>query len=45
MSQPLNIVIVEKNGSLKSLAIKEFKLEDLFKKCGFKKAEDFINQV
>jgi len=45
MSQPLNIVIVEKNGSLKSLAIKEFKLEDLFKKCGFKKAEDFIKQV
>ena len=45
MSQPLNIVIVEKNGSLKSLAIKDFKLEDLFKKCGFKKADDFIKQV
>lgn len=45
MSQPLNIVIVERNGSLKSLAIKEFKLEELFKKCGFKKADDFIRQV
>ena len=45
MSQPLNIVIVEKNGSLKSLAIKEFKLEDLFKKCGFKKGDDFVKQV
>lgn len=41
----LNIVIVEKNGSLKSLQIKDFKEEDLFKKCGFKKAEDFIKQI
>jgi len=45
MSQPLNIIIVEKTGSLKSLAIKDFKLEELFKKCGFKKADDFIKQV
>jgi hypothetical protein len=41
----LNIIIVEKNGSLKPLQIKDFKEEDLFKKCGFKKAEDFIKQV
>jgi len=41
----LNIVIVEKNASLKSLQIKDFKEEELFKKCGFKKAEDFIKQV
>jgi hypothetical protein len=45
MSQPLNIIIVERTGTLKSLAIKEFKLEELFKKCGFKKSEDFIKQV
>jgi hypothetical protein len=45
MSQPLNIIIVEKTGSLKTLAIKDFKLEELFKKCGFKKADDFIKQV
>jgi len=45
MSQPLNIIIVERTGSLKSLAIKDFKLEELFKKCGFKKADDFIKQV
>jgi hypothetical protein len=45
MSQPLNIIIVEKTGTLKSLAIKDFKLEELFKKCGFKKADDFIKQV
>ena len=28
MSQPLNIVIVERTGTLKSLAIKDFKLEE-----------------
>jgi len=45
MSQPLSIIIVEKNGTLKSLAIKDFKVEELFKKCGFKKGEDFLKQV
>jgi hypothetical protein len=41
----LNIIIIEKTGQPKSLAIKEFKEEELFKKCGFKKAEDFIKQT
>jgi hypothetical protein len=41
MSQPLNIIIVEREGTLKSLAVKDFKLEELYKKCGFKKADDF----
>lgn len=45
MSQPLDIIIVERVGSLKILSIKDFKQEDLYKKCGFKKAEDFIKQV
>lgn len=45
MSQSLNIIIVEKTGVLKMLAIKEFKEEDLFKKCGFKKSEDFVKQT
>ena len=45
MTQPLNIIIVEKGGNLKSLSIKDFKLEELYKKCGFKKSEDFIKQV
>jgi hypothetical protein len=45
MSQPLNIIIVERIGSLKSLAIKDFKFEELFKKCGFKKSDDFIKQI
>jgi hypothetical protein len=45
MAQSLNVIIVEKTGLLKMLAIKEFKEEDLFKKCGFKKSEDFNKQV
>jgi len=45
MSIPLNIVIVEKTGVLKMLAIKDFKEDELFKKCGFKKQDDFIEQT
>ena len=45
MTKPLTIIIVEKVGSLKSLSIKDFKMEELYKKCGFKKGEDFIKQV
>jgi lipopolysaccharide export LptBFGC system permease protein LptF len=45
MTQPLSVVIVEKGGSLKILSIKDFKLEELYKKCGFKKGEDFNKQV
>jgi hypothetical protein len=45
MSQPLDIIIVERLGSLKMLSIKDFKLEELYKKCGFKKSEDFTKQT
>jgi hypothetical protein len=45
MSQPLDIIIVERLGSLKLLSIKDFKLEELYKKCGFKKSEDFMKQT
>jgi hypothetical protein len=45
MSQPLDIIIVEKGGSLKALAVKDFKLDELYKKCGFKKGDDFVKQV
>ena len=45
MSRPLNIIIVESVGTLKMLAIKDFKEEELFKKCGFKKAENFLKQT
>ena len=43
-SQNLGIVIVEKLGSLKSLTIKDYKEEELYKKCGFKKADGFTKQ-
>jgi hypothetical protein len=45
MLQPLDIVIVERLGSLKLLSIKDFKQEELYKKCGFKKAEGFNKQT
>lgn len=41
---PLSIIIVEKNGDLRTLNIKDYKEEELYKKCGFKKADDFIKQ-
>ena len=45
MLKPLNIIIVEKIGLLKILSIKDYKEEELYKKCGFKKKEDFIKQT
>lgn len=39
------IVIVDKSGSLKETNVKHFNTEDLFKKCGFKKADNFVEQV
>ena len=45
MVKPLTIIIVEKAGTLKQLDIKDFKVEELYKKCGFKKGDDFIKQV
>jgi hypothetical protein len=45
MSQSLTIIIVDKTGTLKTLTVKDYKVEDLFKKCGFKKADDFTLQV
>lgn len=45
MTQHLDIIIVERLGSLKMLSIKDFKLEELYKKCGFKKSEGFTKQT
>jgi hypothetical protein len=45
MPQSLSIVIVEKSGDLKSLTIKDYKEEELFKKCGFKKADGFVKHT
>ena len=39
------IVIVEKTGVLKNLTIKEYNEEELYKKCRFKKADDFGKQT
>ena len=41
----LTIILVEKNATLKSLTVKDFKESELFKKCGFKKSEDFQKQT
>jgi hypothetical protein len=45
MLQNLSVVIVEKIGSLKSLTIKDYKEEELYKKCGFKKPDGFSKQT
>ena len=39
------ILIVDKGGSLKNINVKDFKIEDLYKKCGFKKPDNFIKQT
>ena len=41
----LTIIIVDKSASLKTLTVKDYKEEELFKKCGFKKADDFELQT
>jgi len=43
-STSLSIIIVEKTGTLKSLTVKDFKEEELFKKAGFKKIDGFQKQ-
>lgn len=45
MTQSLTILIVDKGGSLKKLTVKDYKVEELYKKCGFKKMDDFNLQV
>ena len=42
---PLTIILVEKTGELKTLSIKDYKEDVLFKKCGFKKADDFSKHI
>jgi len=44
MAQALGIIIVEKTGTLKVLNIKDFKEDELYKKCGFKTANGFEKQ-
>lgn len=40
----LDVVVIEKSGELKPLTIKEFKLEELYKKCSFKTESNFSVQ-
>jgi hypothetical protein len=40
-----SILIVEKGGNLKALSVKDYQEDDLFKKCGFKKADGFSKQT
>jgi hypothetical protein len=45
MTQSLTIIIIDKGASLKTLTVKDYKVEELYKKCGFKKADGFNLQV
>ena len=44
-NQDLEIVVVDKLGSLKTVKMKDFKEEDLYKKCGFKKVGAFSKRA
>lgn len=44
-SSELSIIIIDKQGSIKSLKVKDFKEEEIYKKCGFKKADGFVKQT
>ena len=41
----LSVLIIEKNSDIRSLNIKKFDINELYKKCGFKKSSDFILQA
>jgi hypothetical protein len=41
----LGIIIVDKTGVLKEIIVKDYKETELFKKCGFKKSDDFVKQT
>jgi hypothetical protein len=41
----LTIIIIEKTAQMKTINVKDYKEEELFKKCGFKKDTDFKKQT
>ena len=45
VSLPLTILIVEKSGEIKPMSVKDYKEDELFKKCGFKKGDNFLKQT
>jgi len=44
MTQSLTIIIVDKKATLKTITVKDYKVEELYKKCGFKKSDNFSLQ-
>jgi hypothetical protein len=42
---PLTIIIVDKTEAMKTIAVKDYKEEDLYKKCGFKNSSGFSLQA
>ena len=44
-AKEVSVVIIDKQGTSKSLKIKDFKEEELYKKCGFKKPEGFSKRA
>lgn len=40
-----SIIIVQKNGEIKQMDVFQLNIESLYKKCGFKKGEDFLKQT
>jgi len=44
-SNKLNVIIIDKSGTLKCLTVKDFKEDELFKKCGFKNGNSFGKQT
>ena len=45
MAQNLSVVIVDKTGTLKITTVKDYKDDELYKKCGFKKPDGFTKQT
>lgn len=43
-STPVGIIIIDKTGTYKSLNVKDYKEEEIYKKCGFKKSDGLLNQ-
>jgi len=41
MPNKLSFVVVEKSGIIKEVSVKEINFEELYKKCGFRKGDDF----
>jgi hypothetical protein len=42
--EPVGVLIVDKSGAIKPLNIQEYKEDELYKKCGFKKPDYFSKQ-